>query len=73
MCSQPFDACALREEIRVTAPRIFRVRPLTGVEGGRVTIFGEGLCGDEVGQPSPRLNGTETRPLIASPAKIVAA
>ena len=56
----------------MTAPRIFRVHPLAGVEGGRVTIFGEGLCGDELGQPSPRLNGTETRPLIASPGKIVA-
>ncbi len=56
----------------MTSPRIFRVRPLAGVEGGRVTIFGEGLCGVEVGQPSPRLNGTETRPLIASPGKIIA-
>ncbi len=56
----------------MTPPRIFRVRPLAGVEGGRITIFGEGLCGDELGQPSPRLNGTETRPLIASPGKIVA-
>lgn len=56
----------------MTSPRIFRVRPLAGIEGGRVTIFGEGLCGVEVGQPSPRLNGTETRPLIASPGKIIA-
>jgi sugar lactone lactonase YvrE len=62
----------LREEIGVTTPRIFRVRPLAGVEGGRVTIFGEGLCGDEVGLPSPRFDGSETRPLIASPGKIVA-
>jgi sugar lactone lactonase YvrE len=37
-----------------------------------VTIFGEGLCGHEVGQPSPSFDGTETRPLIASPGKIVA-
>ena len=56
----------------MTTPRILRVRPLAGVEGGRVTILGEGLCGDEMGQPSPRFDGTETRPLIASPGKIVA-
>ena len=42
MRSQPFDACALREEIGVAIPRIFRVRPLAGVEGGRVTIYGDG-------------------------------
>jgi sugar lactone lactonase YvrE len=62
----------LREEIRVTTPRIFRVRPRAGVEGGRVTIFGEALCGEEMGQPLPRLNETETRPLIASAGKIIA-
>lgn len=56
----------------MTIPRILRVRPLAGVEGGRVTIFGEGLCGHEVGHPSPRFDGTETRALIASPGKIVA-
>ena len=56
----------------MTTPRILRVRPLAGVEGGRVTIFGEGLCGHEAGQPSPSFDGTETRPLIASPGKIVA-
>lgn len=56
----------------MTTPRIFRVRPLAGVEGGRVTIFGEGLCEPEVGPPSPSFDGTETRPLIASPGKIVA-
>jgi len=56
----------------VTPPRIIQVRPLAGVEGGRVTIFGEGLCGDEMGEPSPRFNGAEARPLIASPGKIVA-
>ena len=56
----------------MTTPRILRVRPLAGVEGGRVTIFGEGLCGPEAGQPSPRFAGVETRPLIASPTKIIA-
>jgi sugar lactone lactonase YvrE len=53
-------------------PRISRIRPQAGVEGGRVTIFGEGLCGPEVGQPSPRFDGVETRPLIASPSRIIA-
>jgi sugar lactone lactonase YvrE len=62
----------LREETYVATPRIFRIRPLAGVEGGRVTIFGEGLCGEAMGQPSPRLDATEIRPLIASPGKIVA-
>jgi len=56
----------------VTTPRISRVRPLAGIEGGRVTILGEGLCGPEVGESSPRFEGTETRPLIASPTKIIA-
>jgi sugar lactone lactonase YvrE len=56
----------------VTAPRILKVRPLAGVEGGRVTIFGEGLCGDEMGQPSLRFDETETRPLMVSPGRIVA-
>ncbi len=56
----------------MTTPRVHRVRPLAGVEGGRVTILGEGLCGPEVGPPSPSFDGTETRPLIASPGKIVA-
>jgi sugar lactone lactonase YvrE len=56
----------------VTTPRISRVRPLAGVEGGRVTILGEGLCDPEVGQPSPRFEGAETRPLIASPTMIIA-
>jgi sugar lactone lactonase YvrE len=53
-------------------PHISRVSPLAGVEGGRVTIFGEALCGAEVGYPSPRFEGTEARPLIASSTKILA-
>lgn len=56
----------------MTTPRIVRVRPLAGVEGGRVTIFGEDLCSAGEGQPSPHFDGAETRPLIASPGKIVA-
>jgi sugar lactone lactonase YvrE len=56
----------------VTPQHISRVRPLAGVEGGRVTILGEGLCDPEAGQPWPRFEGTDTRPLIASPTKIVA-
>lgn len=56
----------------MTTPRISRLRPLAGIEGGRVTILGEGLCGSELGQPSPRFDEAETRPLIASPTKIIA-
>lgn len=56
----------------MTPQHISRVRPLAGVEGGRVTILGEGLCDPEAGQPWPRFEGTDTRPLIASPTKIVA-
>ena len=56
----------------MTTPCILRVHPQAGVEGGRVTILGEGMSGDELGHPSPRFDRTETRPLIASPRKIVA-
>ena len=56
----------------MTTPRISRVRPLAGVEGGRVTILGEGLVDRELGHPIPRFDAMETRPLIASPDKIVA-
>ncbi len=56
----------------MTTPRITRVRPQAGVEGGRVTIFGEGLVDPELGQPIPRFDTIETRPLIASSAKIIA-
>jgi len=56
----------------VTAPHISRVRPLAGVEGGRVTILGENLCAPELGLPSPMFEETETRPLIASSTKVVA-
>jgi sugar lactone lactonase YvrE len=56
----------------VTTPRILRVCPLAGVEGGRVTILGEGLVDSQLGQPAPRFDAVETRPLIASSVKIVA-
>lgn len=52
-------------------PHISRVRPLAGVEGGRVTIFGENLCAPDMGYPAPQFAGAESRPLIASPSKIV--
>jgi sugar lactone lactonase YvrE len=54
------------------SPTISRVRPLAGIEGGRVTILGEGLCGADVGHPAPHFEGTEARPLIASSTKIIA-
>ena len=52
-------------------PRIHRVRPLAGVEGGRVAILGEGLCGAETGMPVPRFDGVDSRPVLASPTRIV--
>lgn len=53
-------------------PRIERVHPLAGLEGGRVTIVGEGLTGEELGLPCPRFDTLESRPLIAAPTRIVA-
>lgn len=55
----------------MTRSRISRVSPLAGVEGGRVMILGEGLCDSEVGQPVPRFEGADSRPIIASPTRIV--
>jgi sugar lactone lactonase YvrE len=55
----------------VTVPRITRVHPLAGVEGGRVTITGENLCDLDEGFPSPRFEGVESRPVIASTTRIV--
>ncbi len=55
----------------MTIPRISRVHPLAGVEGGRVTIFGEHLCTAERGQVAPQFDGVESRPLVASPAKLI--
>jgi sugar lactone lactonase YvrE len=55
----------------VSNPRISRIHPLAGVEGGRVTIFGEGLCTAELGQVSPRFDSVESRPLVASPTKMI--
>lgn len=55
----------------MTTPRILRVHPLAGVEGGRVTILGERLCEPGGALPSPRFEALETRPLIASSTRIV--
>jgi sugar lactone lactonase YvrE len=55
----------------VITPRIHRVRPLAGVEGGRVTILGDGLCSAETGMPVPRFDGMDSRPVLASPTRIV--
>jgi sugar lactone lactonase YvrE len=52
-------------------PRITRVHPLAGVEGGRVTIFGEDLCTIDRGQVTPQFDTTDSRPLLASPSKMV--
>lgn len=54
------------------SPRITGVRPLAGVEGGRLRIFGEGLSGSDMGVPSPRFEALESRPLVATPTMIVA-
>lgn len=53
-------------------PRITRVRPLAGVEGGRVLIVGEDLCTAEFGQVSLRFDAADSRPLIAAATKIIA-
>ncbi|HEY6552043.1 MAG TPA: gluconolaconase [Vicinamibacteria bacterium] len=55
----------------MTSPRISRVHPLAGVEGGRVTIFGEDLCTMDLGQVTPQFDTTESRPLIAAPGKMI--
>jgi sugar lactone lactonase YvrE len=56
----------------VTTPRIARIHPLAGVEGGRVTIIGTDLCTPDLGQVVPCFGEADTRPLIGSPTKIVA-
>jgi sugar lactone lactonase YvrE len=56
----------------VTTSRVLRVHPLAGVEGGRITILGEGLCEPGAELPSPRFEAVESRPLIASSTRIVA-
>ena len=55
----------------MTIPHISRVHPLAGVEGGRVTIFGEHLCTAERGQVTLQFEAVESRPLVASPGKII--
>lgn len=49
----------------MTTPRISRVHPLAGVEGGRVAIFGEHLCTVELGQVTPQFGDADSRPLVA--------
>ena len=56
----------------MSAPRITRVHPLAGVEHGRVSIHGEHLCQPGEAFPSPRFEGVEARPVIASSTRIVA-
>ncbi len=53
------------------SPRIVRVHPLAGVEGGRVTILGEDLLSLESGAPAPQFEKATSRPLIAAPDRIV--
>jgi hypothetical protein len=53
------------------SPRITGVRPLAGVEGGRITILGEGLSAPDLGVPAPRFDTLESRPLIAGPTRII--
>ncbi len=55
----------------MSTPRISRIHPLAGVQGGRVTVFGEKLCSAELGQVSLRFEGAESRPLVASPTKMI--
>ena len=56
----------------MSIPRISRAHPLAGVEGGRVMILGEYLCTAELGQVSLQFDTVESRPLVASPVKIIA-
>lgn len=55
----------------MTIPRITRVHPLAGVEGGRVTIFGENLCTTERGQVTPQFDALESRPLVGTTEKLI--
>ncbi len=55
----------------MSPPRIIRVHPLAGVEHGRVVIYGEHLCELDGAFPSPRFEGVEARPVIASSTRIV--
>ncbi len=56
----------------MTTPRITRIHPLAGVEGGRVTILGEDLCTAELGAVTPQFDGVESRPLLAAAGRVVA-
>lgn len=52
--------------------RIHRVVPAAGIEGGRVFIEGEGLAGHGGRPPVVQVAGVPTRPLFASPSRIIA-
>ncbi len=53
------------------SPRIHHIHPLAGVEGGRVTIWGEDLLSQEGGSPTPQFEKALSRPLIAAPDRII--
>ncbi len=53
-------------------PRIHRIVPGAGIEGGRVFIEGEGLAGAGGEPPIVQVAGVPTRPLFASGTRIIA-
>ena len=53
-------------------PRIERVTPGAGIEGGRIFIEGEGLAGAGGEPPAVLIAGVATRPLFASGERIIA-
>jgi len=68
--ADPSNTRNFRQERPVTSPRISRVHPLAGVEGGRVTIFGEDLC-TWIWPVAPQFDTAGSRPLIAAPGKMI--
>jgi hypothetical protein len=53
-------------------PRIHRVVPGAGIQGGRIYIEGEGLAGAGGDPAYVRVSGARTRPLFASRQRIIA-
>ncbi len=53
-------------------PRIHRLAPGAGIEGGRVFIEGEGLAGAGGEPPVVQVDGVATRPLFAAGNRIIA-
>ncbi len=53
-------------------PRIHRVVPGAGIEGGRLFIEGEGLAGGGGEPPVIQVAGARTRPLFASGKRVIA-